>query len=90
MVGRTGYSVDDLYTESVIVTHAGKLNGGLTLIASSINDNVDPSAIQFIQASNEANEKYEFLYMLQGGHVCGISEYCQRRQRAFFKRHLRS
>ncbi|KAJ3540661.1 hypothetical protein NM208_g4963 [Fusarium decemcellulare] len=84
-----GHPVDESYAECSNVTHATKLKGALMLIVGGLDTNVDPSStMQLVHALNEADKEYELLYMPLGGHVCGRSEYGQRRQRAFFKRHL--
>jgi dipeptidyl aminopeptidase/acylaminoacyl peptidase len=60
------------------------------LIVGELDTNVDPSStMQVVHALNENDKDYDFLYIPGGKHGCGGSEYGQRRQRAFFKRHLR-
>ncbi|KAI5459122.1 Alpha/Beta hydrolase protein [Mariannaea sp. PMI_226] len=84
-----GYPVDEAYAESSNVTHAAKLNAALMLIVGGLDNNVDPSStMQFVQALNEADKDYEFLFMPGEEHGCGGTEYGLRRQRAFFRRHL--
>lgn len=84
-----GYPIDESYTESSNVTHAGKLNGALMLIVGELDDNVDPSStMQLVHALNENDKDYEFVFFPGAGHGCGGSKYGLRRQRAFFKKHL--
>ncbi|KAI9163456.1 Dipeptidyl aminopeptidase 4 [Paramyrothecium foliicola] len=85
-----GYPVDQAYVESSNATHAGKLTGKLMLIVGELDDNVDPSStLQLVHALNEADKDYELLVVPGGGHGCGGSGYPLRRQRDFFRRHLR-
>ncbi|KAH6869780.1 Alpha/Beta hydrolase protein [Thelonectria olida] len=85
-----GYPVDKSYAESSNVTHAAKLTGALMLIVGELDNNVDPSStMQMVHALNKNDKDYDFLYIPGGEHGSGGSEYGQRRQRAFFERHLR-
>ncbi|KAF9869583.1 hypothetical protein CkaCkLH20_12976 [Colletotrichum karsti] len=84
-----GYPVDKSYEDSSNVVHADKLRGALMLIVGELDDNVDPaSTFQLINALNEADKDYEFLFIPGAGHCSGRRGFALRRQERFLRQHL--
>ncbi|KAK1674244.1 Alpha/Beta hydrolase protein [Colletotrichum godetiae] len=84
-----GYPVDKAYEDSSNVVHASKLTGALMLIVAEMDDNVDPaSTLQLVNALNDADKDFEFLYMPGAYHCSGRTKYALRRQERFFRQHL--
>ena len=89
-----GWPVDDSYLRASDVVNAWRLKGHLLMIFGEQDSNVDPSSsLQLVDALIKANKDFDLLEVPGGEHTTGRSTwpiaYAERRQLAFFVRHLR-
>jgi dipeptidyl aminopeptidase/acylaminoacyl peptidase len=89
-----GWPVDDSYLRASDVVNAWRLKGRLLMIFGEQDSNVDPSSsLQLVDALIKANKDFDLLEVPGGEHTTGRSTwpiaYAERRQLAFFVRHLR-
>ena len=71
------------------VTHASKLRGDLFLTVGELDTNVDPaSTLQVVDALIKNKKDFEFVFVPNGGHGVGESDYLFRRRQDFFVRSL--
>lgn len=88
-----GWPVDDSYSRASGVDNAHRLQGQLLLIVGEQDTNVDPaSTYQVVNALIRAGKDFDLLALPGEDHAVGRStgpiDYVQRRQFAFFVRHL--
>jgi dipeptidyl-peptidase-4 len=84
-----GWPVGPHYDEQSNVTQAHRLRGHLLLTVGELDRNVDPSStMQLAAALIRAGKDFELIVVPGAGHGAGESEYCRRRRREFFQRHL--
>lgn len=89
-----GWPVDDSYLRASDVVNAWRLKGHLLMIFGEQDSNVDPSSsLQLVDALIKAHKDFDLLEVPGGEHTTGRStwpiDYAERRQLAFFVRHLR-
>jgi dipeptidyl-peptidase-4 len=86
-----GYPVDQSYEDSSNVVNAKKLIGSLMLTVGELDTNVDPaSTMQVVNALNNAEKDYDFLFVPGGEHgVATNNAYAARRTREFLYRKLK-
>ena len=77
------------YKHNSNVTHASKLRGDLFLTVGELDTNVDPaSTLQVVDALIKNKKDFEFVFVPNGGHGVGESDYLFRRRQDFFVRSL--
>ncbi|MGB1258701.1 MAG: prolyl oligopeptidase family serine peptidase [Akkermansiaceae bacterium] len=85
------WPVDKSYAENSNVTHAHKLKGALMLTVGELDTNVDPaSTYQVVNALIQADKKFEFYPVPNGGHGSGEMPYLRHKRMQFFKKHLQA
>jgi dipeptidyl aminopeptidase/acylaminoacyl peptidase len=77
------------YKHNSNVTHASKLRGNLFLTVGELDTNVDPaSTLQVVDALIQSKKDFEFVFVPNGNHGVGESDYLFRRRQDFFVRSL--
>ncbi len=77
------------YKHNSNVTHASKLRGNLFLTVGELDTNVDPaSTLQVVDALIQNKKDFEFIFVPNGNHGVGESDYLFRRRQDFFVRTL--
>ncbi|VUC32683.1 unnamed protein product [Clonostachys rosea] len=88
-----GYPVDTSYEDNSNLTHVKKLrdDAKLMLVAGGMDNVVNPaSTMRVVTALNRRRKDFEFFFIPEGGHNCGIGGSGYRRVRQFLQQSLGS
>ena len=84
-----GWPVDSSYENSSNITHAHKLDGALMLVVGGLDDNVDPAiTLRLADALIKADKDFDMVFVPSGTHYVDGHPFVQRKQDAFFRKHL--